>query len=801
MLKNYLKVALRTLRRHKGYAAINVLGLAVGLASVVLIALWVGDELRYDRFHRDADRTVRIVFDGQIPNAPPDRFAVTGPPVAPALRQFPEVEAVTRLEPWDPVLRVGDRYATGDTYYAVDPGFFDVFTFPLLQGDPETALAVPYSLVVTEGMAERHFGSADVLGRSVVLSDSLTFTVTGVAADVPVHSHLDFDALTSRSTFDGFPGREDEGDQWLNLNLYTYAKLHEGADRSAFETKLAPLVTSSIGEDLAEVGITASLRAQPLGDIYLHSDRGAEIGPTGDGATVWAFSAIALFVLVLALVNFVNLATARSLDRAKEVGVRKTIGSGRGALVGQFLAEAVVIAGFALVVAVALVAVALPFFNEVAGKELGLGVFLDPLVVLALVALAVGAGLLAGAYPAFVLSGFRPAEVLKGTFRSGGRGVRLRQGLVVLQFAATTALIVGTLVVFRQLDYMKSQRLGFEKERVLVVDARGLPNGLVGEKYGVAREAFRQLPAVRSVAASNNVPGRGTGVLIYTPEGVPEGKMRRIQFVPVAHDYLGTLGIDLLAGRDFSPDFETEAVGGVLINEAAVANAGWGTPEAAVGKTLDFGDGEPVPVVGVFRDYHHTSLRQAVEPLALRFMPAASNYFSIRLGTDEVTATIAEFERTWVDVFPGYTFDYFFLDADYDKQYAAEARLTQIFGAFAFLAIVVACLGLFGLAAFVTAQRTKEIGVRKVMGASVSQIVVLLAKDFLVLVAVAVVLAVPLAYFVLDRWLDAFAHRVELGPWLFLVGGLVALAVALATVSWKAIRAAMTDPVKALRYE
>jgi putative ABC transport system permease protein len=801
MLKNYLKVALRTLRRHPAYAAINVLGLAVGLASVVLIALWVGDELRYDRFHENADLTVRIVFDGQIPNAPPDRFAVTSPPIAPALRSFPEVEAVTRLEPWDPVLRVGGRYATGDTYYAVDPGFFDVFTFPLVAGDPETALAAPYSLVVTEDMAERHFGSADVLGRSVVLNDSLTFTVTGVAADVPTHSHLDFDALTSRSTFDSFPDREEESEAWLNMNLYTYATLREGADRAAFRAKLAPLINDGMGEDLAQMGMTTELVAQPLGNIYLHSDRGAEIGPTGDSATVWAFSAIALFVLVLAVVNFINLATARSLDRAKEVGVRKTIGSGRGALVGQFLAEAVVIAGFALVVAAGLVAVALPFFNDVAGKDLGLGVFLSPVVVGALLLLTVGVGLLAGAYPAFVLSGFRPAEVLKGTFRSGGRGVRLRQGLVVLQFAVTTALIVGTLVVFQQLDYMKSQRLGFEKERVLVLDARGLPNGLLGQKLDVAKEAFREVPAVRSVAVSNQVPGRGTWVLIYRPEGVPEDETRRIQMVPVDHDYLATLGIELVAGRDFSPDFETEPVGGVLVNEAAVANAGWGTPEQAVGKTLEFGDGEPVPVVGVFRDYHHTSLRQAIEPLALRFMPGFGNYVSVRLSTDEAPATIEALEQAWAEVFPGHTFDYFFLDTDYDNQYAAEARLTQIFGAFAVLAIIVACLGLFGLAAFVTAQRTKEIGVRKVLGASVLQIVVLLAKDFLALVAVAVVLAAPLAWFGLDRWLDDFAYRVELGPWLFLLGGLVALVVALATVSWKALRAATADPVRSLRYE
>jgi len=799
MLKNYLKIALRSLRRHKSYAFINVLGLAVGLACVVLIALWVGDELRYDRFHTAGDRIVRIAFDGQIPNAPPDRFAATSPPVAPAIRDFPEVEAVTRIEQWDPVLRVEGREATGDTYFAVDPGFLDVFTFPLVAGDAATALDAPNSLVMTEEMASKYFGGTDVVGQSVVLNDSLTFTVTGVAANVPHHSHFDFDFLTARSTFDAF--REGENEQWLNLNLYTYATLREGADRAAFEAKLRPLITDAMGDDLAEMGMTAEFLTQPLAEIYLNSDRGAEIGPTGDSATVWAFSAIAAFVLVLALVNFINLATARSLDRAKEVGIRKTIGSGRGALVGQFLSEAVLVALFALVVAVGLVAIALPFFNDIAGKEMGVGTLVDPVVVLALVGLAVGAGLVAGAYPAFVLSSFRPVEVLKGTFRTGGRGVRLRQGLVVLQFAVTTALIVGTLVVFRQLDYMKTQRLGFEKEQVLVLDARGLPGGTMGEKYTVAKEAFRQIPSVRTVAVSNQVPGRGAWVLIYRPEGVPEGETRRIQLVPVDHDYLETLGIDLVAGRDFSPDFETEPVGGVLINEAAVANTGWGTPEQAVGKTLEFGDGEPIEVVGVFRDYHHQSLRNEVEPLALRFMPGAANYFSVRLSTDDAPATIEALERAWGEVFPGTTFEYFFLDTDYDNQYAAEARLTQIFGAFAFLAIVVACLGLFGLASFVTAQRTKEIGVRKVLGATVPQILVLLAKDFVMLVLVAVVLAAPLAWFGMNQWLDGFAYRIGLGPGLFLLAGGLALVVALATVSWKALRAATLDPVKALRYE
>jgi putative ABC transport system permease protein len=801
MLKNHLKIALRTLRRRKGYAALNVAGLAVGLACCLLIALWVRDETGYDRFHEKAGRIYRVAFDGQIPNSPPDHFAVVSDPVARAVAtDYPEVEHVVRLQPFGATVRREARYFTGDAVLAADSTFFDVFSFPLTAGDPATALDAPFSVVLTASAARRYFGDAPALGQPLTVNDSLTFTVTGVAADVPSRSSIPFDALVSWPTLAQI-GAVPPPDGWLALNEYAYVLLREGADPAAFGAKIRDLLEEKDGEELAQIGIETALVLEPLTDIHLRSERGGQLSPPGDAATVWALAAIALFVLALAAVNFVNLATARSVDRAKEVGVRKTVGSGRAELVRQFLSESVLIAAVALAVGLGLVAAALPFFNDVTGKTLSFWSLLAPEALAGLVGLALGVGLLAGAYPAAVLSGFRPSEVLKGSFRTSGRGVRLRQGLVVFQFAVSVLLIVGTLVVFRQLDYMRAQRLGFDKEHVVVVDANGLPGDALAPRFETLKAAFGELPAVEAVSAAGTVPGRGTPVLLTFAEGLAQDESRRFQLILADEDYVGTMGIELVAGRALSDAFPTDT-GAVLVNEAAVANVGWGSPEDALGKTISFDGEQQLPVVGVFRDYHHQGLQEPTGPMALGMNPGAYGLFAVRLAAGaDVRATLAGLERAWRAAFPGYTFESVFLDEEFDRQYQAEERLTRIFGAFAVLAILVAGLGLLGLAAFVTAQRTKEIGVRKVLGAGVPGLVGLLSRDFLKLVVVGFVVAVPVAYLGVDRWLDGFAYRVPLGPGVFLLAGALALLVALATVSTQALRAASVDPVKALRYE
>jgi putative ABC transport system permease protein len=802
MLRNYVKTALRTLLRYKGYAAINVIGLAIGIACAVLILLWVADEWQHDRFHAGADHIYRVAFNGQAPNAPPDRFAGNSRAVAPELREnYPAVEHVTRIDPWSPTVTREGQFFRGDDFAHVDPAFFDVFTFPLVQGNPDTALDEPYTLVLTTSMAEKYFGEDDPMGQTLVLDDSLNYTVTGVAADPPAASHFTFDFLTSWATVEQLnPVRENE---WLSINSYTYVKLRPDADADVLERQIAGLVEQHMGDVMEDVGLEAQLALQPLTDIYLRSDRRAEIGTTGDVRYVYVFSAIAAFILLIACINFMNLATARSMERAKEVGVRKTLGSTRGALVGQFLSESVLVAGVALMVALGLIGITLPLFNDLTGKAITFRTLLTPLAALGLLGLAVVVGLLAGSYPALALARFRPVEVLKGSFSSTGRGARLRQGLVIFQFAISVVLIVGTLVVIQQLDYMQNRALGFDKEQVLVLDGRGLPNETVESSYRTFKQEVQQLSAVEDVSASNQVPGRGTWVQIVRPEGLPDGESRRMQVVVVDHDYLETMGIDLVAGRDFDEAFETDTDEAILINEAAVKNAGWGTPETALGKHLRFG-GDDAPeqtVVGVFEDYHHYGLQQRIEPMLLSIVPSAFNYFSLRVRTDDLSGTLAALEQTWNAFYPGHTFNSFFLDADFEQQYANEQRLSRLFGAFAGIAILIACLGLFGLASYITAQRTKEIGVRKVLGASVSSIVLLLAQDFVKLVAVAVLLAVPLAYLAMDQWLDDFAYRISMPLGAFALAGLVAVAIAILTVSYQSIRAALSDPVQSLRYE
>ena len=550
------------------------------------------------------------------------------------------------------------------------------------------------------------------------------------------------------------------------------------------------------------MGLDVQLALEPLPDIYLRSDRDAQAGPVGDIRYVYAFSTIAFFVLLLACINFMNFSTARSLDRAREVGVRKTVGSSRAALIQQFLSESVLVAVIALVGAVALVSLVLPFFNSLTGKAITADVLEQPASLLRLLGLALIAGVLAGSYPAFVLSGFRPVEVLKGRFTSSGRGVRMRQLLVVLQFAVSIVLIVGTFAVYGQLRYMENQDLGFEKEQVLVVKAAGLSGKELQQHYQTMKQAFLDHPSIAQATASSKVPGTGRGGGVMFPEGLPEGESRRMDYFAVDHDFIETMGIEMVAGRDLSSAFEPDAREAALINETAVANIGWGSTEEAIGKTIVAGwDGRPLTVVGVFKDYHHLSLRQQIVPTLLLINPSWFGYFSARVTGGQVPQVMAYLEAIWNQRFPEHTFTYFFLDEHYDAQYRTERNLMQLFGVFALLAIVIACLGLFGLVLLMTRQRAKEIGIRKALGASSASIVTLLSKDFLKLVLVAFVVAVPVAYLAMNRWLEDFAYRIDLSWWIFLFAGLAAFAIAWVTVSGQSVRAARTNPVKSLRYE
>lgn len=792
MLTNYLKIAIRNLTRNKGYTFINVGGLAVGMACCMIILLFVRDELSYDRFHEKADQIYRVAVNTYMPETQPDRYAISNWLNVSALQAgYPEIESVTRLAPWHSSVKHDGQYFLNDNFFFADSTFFDVFLFPLVQGDPAFVLRDPFTLVMTEEMEQKYFGEDSGLGKTVILSDTLSFTVTGIVSNVPANSHFTFDFLVSWTTFENL--------QPLT-NQYTYILLNEGVSPEILESKISDLIMRNPGDNLSNIGVRAELELQPLTKIYLHSDRSFEIGPTGNVQYIYIFTAIAVFILLIACINFINLSTARSVERANEVGVRKAMGSSRGALVRQFLSESVLIAFFALFMGTAIASLTLPFLNKFTAREITFSLFLEPFSILGLAGLVLVFGMMAGIYPALVLSRFKPVEVLKGVFMSTGQGVQLRKGLVIFQFTVSAVLIIGTLIMLQQLNYMQHQHLGFDKEQVVVVDGTGIPNQQMEQQYRTVKQEFKQHPSVEEISASNLLPGRGTWVAMVTAEGLAEDDSRRMQVVVTDHDFLKTIGLELVAGRNFSAEIETDAQEAVLLNEAAVENFGWDSPEEALGKYIRGGDQE-FTVVGVMKNYHHQSLRQKIEPMIMRIIPSTFNYFSVRFTTRDVPALLADLERTWQSLFPGRTFEYFFLDDDFNKQYQTEQQQAGIFGAFTFLAILIACLGLFGLAVLTARQRTKEISIRKVLGASVAGIVALLNRDFLKLVIVGYLIAVPISWYAMNRWLADFAYRIEIGPGVFLLAGAAAILIALATVSWQSVRAALMNPVNSLRSE
>ena len=809
MLKNYLKIALRNLKKHKAYTFINVFGLAFGMACCIAIALFVRDEVSYDRFVDDADRIYRVALDVSL-QGQEIRTAYTSRPLGPTLRtDFPEVEYATRLW-YDPagsmVVRYGDRRFPEEAVFFADSNFFDVFALPFLQGDPQTALRDPFTIVLTASMARKYFGEENPMGRVLALRepsdrDIFEYTVTGVMADLPEQSHMAFDFLASYIT-----QRQSRSQSWLGFGVYTYIKLREDAEAGAIEAKLPALFATYGGPQIQEA-FDASLAdfeaagnhyryvLQPLTDIHLYSNLEDELKPTGDARLVYLFVAIAVFVLLLACVNFVNLATARAARRTTEVGIRKTLGAQRFQLIGQFLAEAMLLSLLALVLAVTLVQLSAPLLSAVTGKTLTLTA--ADLLRYAPILLGLGlfAGLGAGVYPAFYLAAFQPLAVLK--HQGLGRRARLRDVLVVFQFGIATALLACTAIVYTQMQYLLDKRLGFSPEQVVVIE---------GTEVMRSREAFRQalraLPGVVRVTNASQVPGYHFEGSYFRMAGAPDGEVVPMDYTYASYDFVETLGLELVEGRSLSRDFATDSLA-VLLNETAVQQLGLDDP---IGQQLVWPGESTYTIIGVLKDFHITSLHQAIDAVALlgpdpRNTNRPNLLAAARLRVDDLPETLATIETIWTQFAPQEPFVYAFLDQTFAQLYEAERRTSRLITFFAGLAILIACFGLFGLAAYMAEQRTKEIGIRKVFGATISGIVVLLSKDFARLVVVAIVLGAPLAYLTMQRWLEGFAYRVEMSWWIFLIAGLAALAIALATVSYQSIRAALADPVKALRYE
>ena len=799
MLKNYLKIAFRTVKSQKGYAFINVAGLAAGLACCLLIALFIRHELSYDRFHDNADRIYRVVEDLTTPG---NTSAIATIPAAfapAALADFSEIEKAVRLfSPSQTPVAYGDQLFQEPNFFYADSSMFEVFSFPLLQGNPETVLDAPFSIVLTETTARKYFGETDPVGKILTINDSLDFRVTGVAADVPAESHFHFDLAASMTSWETMT--PDIANQWAPHMYYTYLLLAPETSAAALESKFPDLVTRNI--QLRE-GWSFNFLLQPLSSIHFHSHRSGELEANGRLEHVYLFTAIALFILLIACINFMNLATARSARRTREVGLRKVLGAHRRQLVGQFLSEALLMSLASTALAVVLVILALPAFNALAGRELTLNVLAHWPFLIALLVFALVVGVLAGSYPAFFLSAFRPLAVLQGlTTRTGKERAAslLRKGLVVFQFGISVFLIAGTMVVFNQLHFMRAQQLGFSPEQIVVVSSL---NGRQMAPSETFKKEALGLASVRHITRSNSLPGRAMVGLSFQAQSMPEDDWRLTNILFVDPDFVETYEMEIVAGRDFSPDFASDPTGSFLLNEAMVEVLGW-TPEEAIGKTaaLRRGGGR---IVGVVKDFNYVSLQEAVEPLVIvpTVTPFGSTplYVSLRLSTDDLPGTLAQLEETWSALISHRPFTYFFLDDDFDQQYRAEDRLARIFGVFAGLAIVIACLGLFGLAAFTAEQRTKEIGVRKVLGASVPGLVGLFARDFLKLVALAFAAAAPVSYLVMQRWLADFAYHIDLSWDIFLLAGLTAFVIAALTVSYQSIKAALAAPVDSLRHE
>lgn len=809
MLRNYFKTAFRNLWKNKGFSAINIVGLAIGLATCLLILIFVMDELGYDRYNKKADRIYRV--DSEIKFGGHHFIGASMPaPAGPAmLRDFPEVEKEVRMRGFGGItVRKGAQTIREDAVIYADSTLFDVFTLPMLQGDPRTALIDPHTVVITERMAKKYFGtSSEIVGRNMIFNDSTPYKVTGVIRDLPEQSHFHFDFFISLAESEN----ARRADEWLSNNYNTYVVLREGVKPAQLEAKfggmirkyIEPMLRSVVNislDDFFKNGSYVGFSLTPLTSIHLHSNKTGELEGNGNIQYVYIFSAIALFILLIACVNFMNLSTARSANRAKEVGVRKVLGSLRGHLISQFMMESVLISFMGMLLAVGLAFLFLPVFNSLASKQLSIGLFSRGWLLPAMLGLILVVGLLAGSYPAFFLSAFQPIVVLKGTVASGFKRSWLRNALVVFQFGISIFLIVGTAVIYRQLSYIRNKSLGFDRSQVLIVQN----TYSLGGSIGAFKQELLKLPGVTGATMTGYLPTsdyRSDNSFFFKPDLDPKEAIS-MQSWNIDDQYIPVLGMKMAAGRNFSRDFLTDSMG-VIVNEAAVRLMGSGD---VVGKKLYTIDDLQTKklityhVVGVVKDFNFNSLRENVTPMGL-FLKPENGRIALRVDGKDVRRVLGQTENLWAKMVPGQQFSYTFMDEEFNNIYKREQQMGGISLAFSLLAIFIACLGLFGLAAYAAEQRTREIGIRKVLGASVGGIVSLLSKDFLRLVFFSAIIAFPLAWWAMHSWLQDFAYRVSIGWEVFALAAVLAVGIALLTVSFQAIRAALTNPVKSLRSE
>ena len=804
MIFNYLKLAVRNIKKYATYSFINITGLAIGMACVILILLFIQDELSYDRFHEKADRIYRVVDSFDVPGGFDQEIAFTSAPIAPTLKQdFPEVEDAVRLLTRRWMVTYGDKKYFEDFLFYADASVFRIFTLPLVAGNPETALAVPNTIVISESTALKYFGKDDAMNKTLNINDQ-DYVVTGIMKDMPKNSHFYSQIFASMKTFEKEPEFQELYFQsWARHEFYTYILLHENYSPENLQAKLPAFIEKYAAQQIQTIlGGSLSSRLQPLKNIHLHSHLQMEISPNGDIKYVAIFSVIALFILLIACVNFMNLATARSVNRSKEVGLRKVVGASRYQLVQQFLGESLFFTLFALILALILVAFALPFFNSLTGKEIEVNYLSNVILLGGIGLLLLFVGLISGSYPAFFISNYQPANVLKKTVNIRTGKSFLRKGLVIFQFTLSIILFIATAVVLDQLDFLRNRKLGFNKEHVVVVPIRS--NSIRKNAEAIKAELL-QNPNIISGTITIGVPGgivAGDAIRLVTENGK---KTLTLRMIYTDHDYIRTMGMEIVEGRDFSKEMSTDASEAFLINEAAVRELQLENPlETQVewgGSDYDYGIEKKGRVIGVLKDFQFQSLKDVIDPLIIHVWSQNTFVFALRIQPDDISGTLAFIESKWKDMDPAHPFEYSFMDETFDRIYRSEEKLSKIFSVFSMLAIFIAALGLFGLALFMVEQRTKEIGVRKVLGASTGNIFVLLSKEFVFLVLLANIFAWPTAYVLMQKWLQNFAYRVSMEPWVFVLAAILAFVIALVTISFKAMKAALANPVESLRYE
>ena len=804
MFKNYFLVAFRTIVRQKFYSGINILGLTLGIAISFLITLYILDELSYDRFNTNIDNMYQLDLHGKIGGQ--EVFTSnTAPVIASALvREIPQVDQSLRVEEWDDVpVKYGENAITENKICIVDSNFFNFFSYKLIKGDPDKALAEPNSVVMTEKSAKKFFGDDDPIGKMVMIGsgNDMTFRVTGIAANPPENSHMKFNYLVSMSSYKWMTGDED----WLDNYMYTYFSVHPGADLNLVQKKLDQMVVDHVGPRISQmmgVSLDQFLSQNgaygyiifPVRDIHLYSNMEDKMEPGGNISYIYIFGVIGLFIILIASINFMNLATARSAGRSKEIGLRKTFGSMKNQLVGQFLLESIMFSLIAMLLSFLVVGLLLPQFNEIAGKSITFSSIFNSKMILSMLAITVFVGFLSGSYPAFYLTRFRISEVMKGQAAKGVKGKGLRGVLVVLQFSLSIILIICTIFVYRQLQYIQHKNLGFDKQNVLVI-----PNmNSLGKNEGAFKDKLmRQSDIVAASFCSNVIPGASQMTVFRKPGSDQDYLISRYW---ADYEQVPALGLQLIEGRNFSRDFPSDSTA-TLINEAVVKQFGWDDP---IGKEIiSFGDdGKEIRlrVIGVLKDFNFESLRQEVRPLMINLRKEEA-MMAVRYNDKNPKEAIDKVRSIWKEFAPGEPFNYGFLDQNFDSMYKTEQHLGKLFTAFTFFAIFIACMGLLGLSAFTTEQRTREIGIRKALGATGASIVGLLSKEFTKYILISFLIATLPAWYIMHKWLEGFAFRINLNVMVFVVSGVIAFLVAIATISYQSVKAARINPATSLRYE